>query len=107
MSVDVRKWRIPVRMRRPLASFPGALQTVVEGLEQVPHGGVTHAMALLPQLLGQAARTLTGPAQGRHRIPTSRRLHEGINRLEELLVLRGAGLTPCPVASHPARSITA
>ena len=106
LSVDVLKWRMAVWMRRPLASFPGALQTVVEGFEQLPHGGMTHVMALLPQFLGQAARTFTGPAQGRHRITTSRRLHEGIDCLEELLVLSGAGLTPCPVASHTARSVT-
>ena len=101
-----RQWRLAVRRRRPLASVPGAWQPVVKGLAPLPHGGVTHVMALLPQCRGHAARTFTGPAQGRQRITPSRRLHAGLDGLEELLLRSAAGLTPCPVASPTARRVT-
>ena len=62
LGIDIFKLRVPVRRRRAFAGFTGALQTVVEDLQQLPNFAVAHVMALLAQLLGQTAYTLTGPA---------------------------------------------
>ena len=93
---------VPARVFRvPCPGPPGG-----QGREPRPHRGGTHVMARLPPLRGQAARTVTGPAPGRQRLTTRRRLHAGIDGLEERRGLHGAELTPGPMASPTARSGT-
>jgi hypothetical protein len=87
-------------MRRPLSRFTGALETVVEGLEQLADFAVAHRMALPAQLFGQTAGALTGPTQWRHRVTACRRLHERIQGLEQLLILCREWLAACPLVAN-------
>ena len=103
-GLDVRKWRGTVRMRRPRLSVAGTLSTGVESLESLADGAVAHRMALPAQLFRQPARALTGPAHGRHRVASRRRLHECIQGLKQLLILRcqwlAAGTLVAKTSAH-------
>jgi hypothetical protein len=64
LALDIFTWCVPVRMRHAFAGCTGAGPTVVADLQQWPHLAGAHVLALLAQLLGHTACTLTGPAQG-------------------------------------------
>lgn len=55
--------------------------------EQLPYGRVADDEALLGQFGSQVRQALTRPAQGRHRIPSARRLHKGFERGDQCRLL--------------------
>jgi len=87
---------------RALQALAVGLQTVVQFMQQLGHHAVTDLMPLAVQLLSQFANTLTGPAQGRFRIPTRHRIDQSL----QILLERRVGLGRPFAASATATNAT-
>jgi hypothetical protein len=91
---DVAKLRIAIRMLPAFRRLDVALQAVAQVAEQLRHHGMTHPMARRLQRIRQRPRTLTALAQRRLGIARRRRLHHGVEVVEERDVDRRQGLAP-------------
>src|SRR2546423_12624522 len=82
-----------------LAAFGGlgvGLQAVPEPLEQPAHHKLADLMPSLSQRRGQCPGRLTGPPQRRHRIATSLRIDQPLQRRDQLRVMILGTLAPAP-----------
>ena len=104
LLAEVAELGVPVGM---LAAFGGlgvGLQAVPEPLEQPAHHKLADLMPSLSQRRGQCPGRLTGPPQRRHRIATSLRIDQPLQRRDQLRVMILGTLAPAPrPAGNPHR----
>src|SRR6266704_3974300 len=95
LLVDMLKLRIAVGMGTAFLRFPVSLEAIMQVLEQPSDGVVAHLVALLREGLGEMPGAFAGPKQRRLRIPTRRRLQQGLQSLEKARVtLRHSSPSP-------------
>ena len=74
------------------------METIIQVLEQPSDGVVAHLVALLREGLGEMTGAFAGPKQRRLRIPTRRRLQQGLQSLEKARVTRRhSSASPAPL----------
>src|SRR6266851_1731411 len=76
LLIDGGELGVTIRVVRALFRCAGALQTVVERVQQVRHGLMADLVSLTYQLGRQLAGALAGPAQGRHGVSTGGGFHQ-------------------------------
>jgi len=83
LLADVFKLGVAIRMRRAFPSLAIGLQAVARPFQQGRDRAVRHSMVLPPEFLGQLARTLARPAQGRFRMASRRRIDQRIQGFQQ------------------------
>jgi len=86
LLVDMLKLRIAVGMGTAFLRFPVGLEAIMQVLEQPSDGVVAHLVALWREGRGEMTGACAGPKQRRLRIPTRRRLQQGLQSLEKARV---------------------
>src|SRR5713101_8855598 len=76
LLVDIPELRVAVGMGRPFARLAIGLETVARRRQQFGHQLSADLMAHALEALRQVPNALGGPAQGRHRVARSGRLHQ-------------------------------
>jgi len=86
---------------RPFERLSVRLQAVVQLIEELCDHPMARAVSLPGQFRGQPAHALTGPTQGRLRIPTRGRLNKGFRVRDQRRILLDRPLAPTPLAPTP------
>ena len=87
--IDVLELSVAVRVRSAFLRLAVALQAVTFGPEQRAYRPRSNGVRLLGQFLSQPGRALAGPAQWRHRVTATRRLHQEFKRRQQARVSYG------------------
>ncbi len=99
---NVAELRVTISLVAPFARLAGRLQAVIQLGQQITDGPLAHRMTLRHQFLGQARRTLTGPAQRRPRITARRRVDQRIQGAQKRRIFRRQFLAPTSLGPNTA-----
>ena len=99
--VEVLELCIPIRVGTALQSFAVGLKTIAEVMEESIHRPLTHQIPLGLEGRRQLGRTLAGPPQERHRVPTSDRIHQGFQGTEKVGIMHTQWLTASARTVYP------
>ncbi len=105
LLIDGGELGVTIRVVRALFRCAGALQTVVERVQQVRHGLMADLVSLTYQLGRQLAGALAGPAQGRHGVSTGGGFHQRLQVVDQGRILRGQRLASAAWGTHPLHAI--
>src|SRR5690242_14396557 len=95
--------RIPVGVAVTLLGLAVSLQAVTRRIEQFPHQGAAHLVALLLQRFGQSSHAFAGPPQRRFRIPPRRRFDQRLEIRDQCRVFDNRWLASRPRPPNPLR----
>jgi hypothetical protein len=84
LIIDVLELRIAVGMIRAFLSLPVALEAVVHRTQELRDLLMTDRMVLAGEFRRERPRALARPAQGRLRVASRQRLHQGLQRSRQL-----------------------
>ena len=102
-AVDGRAWRLPLRVGAPRECLPGGLEPVAQVMEPSGDGPRPHRMPLGLQCRGERGRTLAGPPQQGHRVPTGHGIDPGFQGRHEGRIMPPQGRTAPSRTTLPLR----
>src|ERR1700737_4097789 len=103
LGMDILKLSIAVGMLFALQGLDVTLQTIPHLMEKLGHLSVADTIPLPLQLLGQMACTLAGPSQERFRVTSSHRLHQLLQCLEQIGMMKQEWLTASSCSPNSSR----
>jgi len=101
--VEVLNLRMAIRMRGAFLGLAVALQAIASLPQHHAHRPRADGMRLPRQFLRQAGGALAGSTQSRLRSPSTHRLHQDFQRLQQPRIRLGQALAPASLPAHTHR----